>query len=372
MSFLEGVFSRAGRELAPLVEAAYREGALFCSWVDRFDLAPWRKVFEAAGRDPAGWLAARDPDAPLPWDHLSCGVSPGYLRRERERAVTGRITPDCRFGACTGCGVCNHEGRKSTLAAGETLEIRPRLNRPEREQEAVAAPSPPPREDLTRKAVHLRVWFAKTGSAVYLSQLELGRVFERALRRAGLKPSFSAGYHPLPQISFGRALPVGVASRAEWLAIFLRDPVTPAAFAERLDPNLPEGLAVVAAEELPPGKRIAQPVLETFELTAPEGQNRLLPGKLARLHGKSRLSRDLDCEKGRADHRRPGPGRRRGSPRTGHGALYLLVRRNLCQPPAAGRGGLSRTRPGILQAGQGPGGLRGKHPSLPRCLMNQN
>ncbi len=268
MSFLEGVFSRGGRELAPIVEAAYREGALFCSWVDRFDLSLWSKVFAEAGLDPAGWLAAREPGAPLPWDHLSCGVTDGYLRRERDRAMAGRITGDCRFGECTGCGVCNHEGRRSELdAAGAT--IRPRLNRPRPEREAVAAPVPPPREDLTRKETHLWVWFAKTGSAVYLSQLELGRVFERALRRAGLKPTFSAGYHPLPQLSFGRALPVGVASRAEWLAIFLRQAVTPGDFAARLNPNLPEGLAVVGVEVLPPGRKIAQPVIETFELTVP-------------------------------------------------------------------------------------------------------
>jgi len=268
MSFLEGVFSRAGRELAPLVEAAYREGALFCAWVDRFDLAPWLRVFEAAGRDPADWLAARDVEGPLPWDHLSCGVSAGYLRRERQAALEGRVTGDCRYGACTGCGVCNHGGRKSPLAA-PAGSVFPRINREAPEREAVAAPPAPPREDMTVKAVHLRVWFAKTGGAVYLSQLELGRVFERALRRAGLKPSFSAGYHPLPLISFGRALPVGMSSRAEWLALFLRESVTPDEFAIRLNPNLPEGLTVLAADPLAQGRKVTQPVLESFALTVP-------------------------------------------------------------------------------------------------------
>ena len=269
MSFLEGVFSRAGRELAPLVEAGYRRGALFCSWVDRFDLAPWLRVFEEAGLDPAHWLAARDPDAPLPWDHLSCGVTPGFLRRERQKALAGSATPDCRYGACSGCGVCSFEGRKSALRAAGDAEIRPRLNRPEREHEAVAAPTPPPKEDLTRKAVHVRLWFKKVGSAVYLSQLELTRVFERALRRAGLKPSFSAGYHPLPLMSFGRALPVGVASLAEWMGLFLREPVGPADIVARLNPNLPEGMAMVAVEELPPGRKIPHPEEETFTLSVP-------------------------------------------------------------------------------------------------------
>ncbi|OLN26022.1 Fe-S oxidoreductase [Desulfovibrio sp. DV] len=225
MSFLEGVFARGGRELAPIVEAGWRKGALFCSWIDRFDLAPWLEVFAEAGVSPADWLAERALDRPLPWDHLSCGVSPAYLRLERRRALEGTITGDCRYGECTGCGVCNEGGRKSPLTA--EAPIMPRLNNPAPEREAVAAPPPPPKEDLTRKDAHFRVWYAKHGSAIYLSQLELGRVIERSLRRAGLKPSFSAGYHPLPQISFGRALPVGVSSQAEWLGIFLREAVSP-------------------------------------------------------------------------------------------------------------------------------------------------
>ena len=268
MSFLEGVFARGGRELAPIVEAGWRKGALFCSWIDRFDLAPWLEVFAEAGVSPADWLAERALDRPLPWDHLSCGVSPAYLRLERRRALEGTITGDCRYGECTGCGVCNEGGRKSPLTA--EAPIMPRLNNPAPEREAVAAPPPPPKEDLTRKDAHFRVWYAKHGSAIYLSQLELGRVIERSLRRAGLKPSFSAGYHPLPQISFGRALPVGVSSQAEWLGIFLREAASPEDFAARLNPNLPEGLAVVGVEALAGGRKVAQPVLETFILTLPE------------------------------------------------------------------------------------------------------
>ena len=123
----------------------------------------------------------------------------------------------------------------------------------------------------------------REGSPVRLE--ELGRVIERSLRRAGLKPAFSAGYHPMPLISFGRALPVGVSSQAEWLGIFLREAVSPDDFTARLNPNLPEGLVVVEVEELAGGRKVAHPVLETFELTVPEAVPpfacntcRILPG----------------------------------------------------------------------------------------------
>ena len=45
-------------------------------------------------------------DEPLPWDHISAGVSRAYLEREWERALAGQTTPDCTFASCTGCGVC--------------------------------------------------------------------------------------------------------------------------------------------------------------------------------------------------------------------------------------------------------------------------
>jgi radical SAM-linked protein len=69
----------------------------------------------------------------------------------------------------------------------------------------------------------LRIWYEKLGPASYLSQLELQRLFERLFRRAELPLAFSAGFHPLPLLSFGKALPVGVESREEWLNITLRE-----------------------------------------------------------------------------------------------------------------------------------------------------
>lgn len=47
------------------------------------------------------------------------------------------------------------------------------------------------------------------------------------------------------------------------------DPVSPEAFAARLNPNLPEGLAVLSVEALPPGRQVPQPDQEFFELTVP-------------------------------------------------------------------------------------------------------
>ena len=50
-----------------------------------------------------------------------------------------------------------------------------------------------------------RIKFAKDGLAVYISHLDLMRTWERALRRAGLRLAFSAGFNPHPKMSFALA-----------------------------------------------------------------------------------------------------------------------------------------------------------------------
>ncbi|MDD3311804.1 TIGR03960 family B12-binding radical SAM protein [Pseudodesulfovibrio sp.] len=267
MTSLEGVFSRGDRRLAEVVELAYRKGALFSSWKDHLRLEPYREAMAEAGLSWDEYTGPRDPEAPLPWDHLSSGLTRRFLLAERERALAGKITEDCRYGACRNCGVCGGDGRVSTLAAqaGEK-DIRPRLVFAARDQEGEQPPYVVTVPDLTVKEGHYRLWYEKTGPAAYLSQLELQTVFERAFRRAGLPLAFSAGFHPMPRLSFGMALPVGVESRAEWINIFLREDLEPVDVIKRLTPVMPLGMAPLKADRLSMGKKQPQAVEEVFEL----------------------------------------------------------------------------------------------------------
>lgn len=107
VSFLEGALARGGREIADVVEAAWRSGAVFDAWTDEFEFGRWLSAFETCGVDPAD-IACRERDRgeSMPWDHVRTGIDPAYLWRERERALRGETTGDCSCGPCTGCGVC--------------------------------------------------------------------------------------------------------------------------------------------------------------------------------------------------------------------------------------------------------------------------
>ena len=117
VSFLEGVMARGGREVADVIETAWRSGATFDAWTERFKLQTWLDAFNACTLDPSA-VANRERDAsePLAWDHISAGVSREYLRRELERALAGTTTPDCSFDGCTGCDVCDKLGVGVVLA----------------------------------------------------------------------------------------------------------------------------------------------------------------------------------------------------------------------------------------------------------------
>ncbi|MCL2695475.1 MAG: TIGR03960 family B12-binding radical SAM protein [Clostridiales bacterium] len=103
LSLLEAAFSRGDRRLAEVLLAAYQNGARFDSWTEHFSRDAWAKAFETCGLTPEEFALAELPlDAPLPWSHIDIGVTADYLKREHERAMAARTTPDCR-GNCQGC-----------------------------------------------------------------------------------------------------------------------------------------------------------------------------------------------------------------------------------------------------------------------------
>jgi len=267
MTSLEGVFSRGDRRLAEVVERAYAKGALFSSWKDHLKIEPYKESMEEAGLSWDEYIGPRDPEGSLPWDHISSGLTKKFFLKERERALSGTITEDCRYSACRNCGVCEFDGHVSTLEKqAKTKDIQPKVVFSERDQEGEQPPFTVEKPDLTVKGSHFRLWYEKTGHAAYLSQLELQTVFERAFRRAKLPLSFSAGFHPMPKLSFGKALPVGVSSTAEWINVYFREDFEPADVIKRLMPLMPTDLKPLKADRLSMGKKQPQSVEEVFKL----------------------------------------------------------------------------------------------------------
>ena len=86
----------------------------------------------------------------------------------------------------------------------------------------------------------IRIKFSKMGEIKYISHLDLGRTFMRALRRARVPLWYSEGFTPHPKLNFALPLSVGAESECE-----LCDISVPA--------DAPEGCMAPLAEELPAG-----------------------------------------------------------------------------------------------------------------------
>ncbi len=90
-----------------------------------------------------------------------------------------------------------------------------------------------------------RLLFEKTGSAVWMSHLDLMRLFQRAFKRANLPLKHTQGYNPRPSVSIALPLSVGVDSVCELLDFDLDGVSVPCdEITERLNQALVSGVAV--------------------------------------------------------------------------------------------------------------------------------
>ena len=90
-----------------------------------------------------------------------------------------------------------------------------------------------------------RALFEKTGRAIYISHLDLMRVFQRAFKRAGLPLTHTQGFNPRPSVSIALPLSVGVESKCELLDFDLDGVQVPCEeICRRLNQALVEGVRV--------------------------------------------------------------------------------------------------------------------------------
>ena len=91
-----------------------------------------------------------------------------------------------------------------------------------------------------------RLLFEKTGNAVWISHLDLMRLFQRAFKRAGLPLTHTQGFNPRPSVSTALPLSVGVESRCELLEYDLEgEKPSHKDIVARLNAVLVEGIRVV-------------------------------------------------------------------------------------------------------------------------------
>ncbi|MFK7984409.1 MAG: TIGR03936 family radical SAM-associated protein, partial [Sandaracinaceae bacterium] len=284
-SWIEGVIARGDRTLADVIERAWRNGARFDSWDEHLNIDAWTEAFDAHDVTPGRFLGTLPISARLPWDHIDVGLEEGFLAREYRKALASRLSPPCGKAAgmfvhhtnlteanddarrlvCYDCGVaCDMSQMRS-----ERLDYLSQLG---------AENPPPPRPDTpslpvvqkhrkppqTRKQgdpIRVRIRYAKLGRAAYRGHLDLVRVLPRIFRRANMPLYYSRGFHPKPEMVFGPALSLGIASLDEYVDVKLDGdvPFELEGLAERLSEVTELGLEIRDVRRLENGdKRITR------------------------------------------------------------------------------------------------------------------
>lgn len=234
-SVLEAIFSRGDCRLADVVVDAWRKGARFDGWKDFFDFSRWEAAFEARGIDYHIYLGGLNPQAPLPWSHIDSGMKNAYLLREWKKALGEEKTLSCAESDCLRCQGCS-------------LPLRKRKSRiPARISRRFSWPSFGRPAETTRRYV---VFYSKTGPARFLSHLDTIRQIHRALRRAGVQPVFSQGFHPKMLISYAPALPLGMEGKEECFEFRARLDLEAKAFVRRMNRSLSMGLKILRMSRL--------------------------------------------------------------------------------------------------------------------------
>jgi len=228
VSHVEGLWSRGDRRLLPALIAAYQMGCRFDGWTDSFRFDLWEAALNGTGVDPDFYNSRpRALDEPLPWSHIDMGIEREFLLGEWDRAIREETTPDCRWGDCQGCGVCDFE------------DIQPRVY-----DDFERTPDPPEPESES-DFIRIRMTYSKLDDARFFGHLEMVNLFLRAFRRSGIRVRYTEGFHPKPKVSFSDPLPIGMESEEEGFDIWLPEELDLETVSDRVNAQLPAGFRLV-------------------------------------------------------------------------------------------------------------------------------
>ncbi|PHM08387.1 TIGR03936 family radical SAM-associated protein [Nostoc sp. 'Peltigera malacea cyanobiont' DB3992] len=276
ISAMEDFVGRGDRNLSKVVRLAWELGAGMDSWYENLDRAfsawgsaiaqadlDWKyrqvengewNLFHAEaqkGKEAEENSPLSTPhslDIPLPWDHIDTGIDKKWLQEDLQRALEAAIVPDCSFEGCSHCGVCGTDFGHNVVIESPAI--------PKFAGEFVPN---------TTKAQRLRVWFGKQGNMALMSHLDLIRLFDRVVRRAGLPIAFTGGFHPMPRISLATALALGATSSGEIADFELTVPVEVDTFREKLAREMPTDIPIYNVEQIDLKASAATQLLETAE-----------------------------------------------------------------------------------------------------------
>ncbi|MDE7322376.1 MAG: TIGR03936 family radical SAM-associated protein [Lachnospiraceae bacterium] len=127
----------------------------------------------------------------------------------------------------------------------------------------------------------LRIKFSKHGALKFIGHLDVMRYFQKAIRRAGIDISYSAGFSPHQIMSFASPLGIGLESNGEYMDIEVNSLSSAKEFVDALNAQMVEGIKVLEVRLLPEnaGNAMASVAAAKYTVSFREGH---MPSFLSR------------------------------------------------------------------------------------------
>ena len=98
----------------------------------------------------------------------------------------------------------------------------------------------------------IRIRFSRGEGLKFISHLDIMRLWQRALHRAGIPLAYTEGFSPHPRISLAAPLAVGITSQSELMDVFCSKWVSPHTFTAAVSQQLPPDIAILQVNMVAP------------------------------------------------------------------------------------------------------------------------
>ena len=248
IALLEAVLSRGDRRVSDLVYEAYKKGAKFDAWDESLNIDAWR---EAAGElnlsleEEASKF--REVGSVCPWEIIDSGLLKKFLIEEYKKAVEVKETAPCTENKCHACGVC-FELDVVNLVTEDKSDKNKFVKEIKSEQSGTSCSAKGGQQSTVssqsfklpiKTTQKVEIIHSKLGNLKFISHLDVQRLFERAMRRANIKFSYTEGFNPRPKMQWLMPLPLYYQSNYELMHLELAESCTDSDLQVRLNEHLP-------------------------------------------------------------------------------------------------------------------------------------
>jgi radical SAM superfamily enzyme YgiQ (UPF0313 family) len=254
LSWLEGMIARGDERVGDILIEAFRLGARFDAWDDKFRKDIWKDLVEKHDVIIRPLLGKRKVSDKLPWDDISIGISRKYLENEYIRSTLAVPTSACAENCTSPCGSCTDSVRVPGRAEAIDISSDVVLMTAEGGKDSSASVEDTILVHPNQGEERFRLFFnySKTDAAAYYAHHGVREMLATAITRAGISILQSEGFNPAPRLEISEPLPLGFSSADEYGTLLSANiPSELDSFPGVIDSFLPKGIHIHSIKLVP-------------------------------------------------------------------------------------------------------------------------